>query len=318
MGHDAEHRRLVARRRMPTVLCVGIAALDQVFRVEAMPSRPEKYRSHALHVTGGGTAANAAVAAARLGATVIFYGVLGDDSVGDEIRAGLAAEGLDCGGIRRVAGRRSPLSAILVDDGGERLIVSYADPDLPWSTDHLPNALPPGVRAVLGDTRWEAGSAHFFRLAREAGIPAVLDADRGPKQVPQLVDLATHVAFSHQGARDLTGADDAPSALRMIGMRPSTWVAVTNGALGVFYWRAGKVVRHAAFPVQAVDTLGAGDTWHGAFAVALAEGATEEKAIQFASAAASLKCTRFGGRDGAPRRGEVDAFLSTAGAGPKE
>jgi sulfofructose kinase len=300
---------------VPTVLCVGIAALDQVFRVDAMPSRPEKYRSHDLRVTGGGTAANAAVAAARLGATVIFYGVLGDDRVGDEIVAGLVGERVECR-IRRVAGRRSPLSAILVDDGGERLIVSYADPDLPWSTDHLPNALPPGVDAVLGDTRWQPASAHFFGLARAAGIPAVLDADRAPKQVPKLMDLATHVAFSQQGARDLTGVDDPLSALRTIGMRPSTWVAVTNGPHGVFYWRAGEVVRYGAFPVRAVDTLGAGDTWHGAFAVALAEGSMEEQAIEFASAAAALKCTRFGGRDGAPRRKEVEDFLSSAGRDP--
>lgn len=295
---------------MPTLLCVGIAALDQVFRVDAMPARPEKYRSNALHVTGGGTAANAAVAAARLGARVMFCGVLGDDRVGDEIVAGLAAEGVDCGGIRRVAGRRSPLSAILVDAAGERLIVSYADPELPWSTDHLPQALPAGVDAVLGDTRWQAGSAHFFRLARAAAVPAVLDADRAPKDVPEVMELATHVAFSHQGARDLTGEEDPSSALRKIGARASTWLAVTHGAEGVVRWRAGAVVCEPAFPVRAVDTLGAGDTWHGAFAVALAEGASEDDAIRFASAAAAIKCTRFGGRDGAPSRSEVDGFLA--------
>jgi sulfofructose kinase len=299
---------------MPTILCVGIAALDQVFRVDVMPSRPEKYRSHALHVTGGGTAANAAVAAARLGAAVTFHGVLGEDRVGDEIVAGLDAEGVDCAKVRRVAGRRSPLSAILVDARGERLIVSYADPELPWSTDHLPKALPPGVNAVLGDTRWQAGSAHFFRLAREAGVPAVLDADRAPKEVPEVIDLATHVAFSHQGARDLTRTEDPASALRAIGTRPSTWVAVTHGADGVFYWRGGEVAHQRAFPVHAVDTLGAGDTWHGAFVVALAEGASEQQAVGFASAAAALKCTKFGGRDGTPRRSEVDAFLSGVAA----
>jgi sulfofructose kinase len=297
---------------MATVLCVGIAALDQVFRVDAMPSRPEKYRSDALHVTGGGTAANAAVAAARLGAMVRFYGVLGDDRVGDEIVAGLVAECVDCGGIRRVAGRRSPLSAILVDRSGERLIVSYADPELPWSTDHLPDALPPGVDGVLGDTRWQTGSAHFFRLARAVGVPAVLDADRAPKEVPELMELATHVAFSHQAARDLTGEEDPSSALRSIGKPSSTWVAVTHGAEGVVHWRAREVARERAFAVRAVDTLGAGDTWHGAFAVALAEGASEEEALRFASAAAALKCTRFGGRDGAPRRGEVDQLLAGA------
>jgi len=206
------------------------------------------------------------------------------------------------------------LSAILVDRAGERLIVSYADPELPWSTDHLPDALPAGVEAVLGDTRWQTGSAHFFRLARAAGIPAVLDADRAPKEVSDLMELATHVAFSRQGARDLTGEEDPSSALRRMGIRSSTWLAVTHGPEGVFHWRAGEVVRRRAFPVRAVDTLGAGDTWHGAFAVALAEGASENEAVRFASAAAALKCTQFGGRDGAPWRKEVDRFLADAPA----
>jgi sulfofructose kinase len=154
----------------------------------------------------------------------------------------------------------------------------------------------------------------LFRLARAAGIPAVLDADRAPRDVPELIDLATHVAFSHQGARDLTGEEDPSSALRTIGNRSSTWIAVTHGAQGVFHWRGREVALEPAFRVRAVDTLGAGDTWHGAFALALAEGAPEPAALRFASAAAALKCTRFGGRDGAPRRGEVDELLAS-GAG---
>jgi sulfofructose kinase len=300
---------------MAHLVCVGIATLDQVFAVEAMPARAEKYRSHHLHVTGGGTAANAAVAAARLGAKVGFHSVLGDDRIGDEILDGLAAEAVDCRGVRRVAGARSPLSAILVDAAGERLIVSYADPALPWSTGHLPPELPAGVDAVLGDTRWQAGSAHFFRLARAAGVPAVLDADRAPHEVPEILRLATHVAFSRQGARDLTGEDDPRSALRAMGESPSTWTAVTNGAEGVFFWRDGAIIHEPAFAVAAADTLGAGDTWHGAFAVRLAEKASEAQAIRFASAAAAIKCTRFGGRDGSPSRQEVDTFLARAGCG---
>jgi sulfofructose kinase len=291
------------------ILCVGIATLDQVFAIEAMPERREKYRAHDLVVTTGGTAANAAVAIARLGAGVSFFGALGDDRLGDEIVAGLEREGIDCAGIRRVAGRRSPLSAILVDRAGERIVVSYSDPELPGSTAMLPQRLPAGVNAVLGDTRWQAGSAHFFRLARGAGVPAVLDGDRAPRERPELLELATHVAFSSQGLRDLTGSDDPRAGLEALPAS-GTWLAVTNGANGVFFREAGAVAHAPAFPVEAVDTLGAGDTWHGAFVLALAEGQGERKAIRFASAAAAIKCTRFGGRAGAPNCADVEAFLA--------
>jgi sulfofructose kinase len=276
-----------------------------------MPARAEKFRAQNLTITTGGTSANAAVAMARLGAHVELFASLGDDAVGRDIVAGLEREGIGCAGVRRIAGRSSPISAIIVDEGGERMIVSYSDPLLPRETDWLPERMPEGVDAVLGDTRWQEGSAHLFRLARAAGIPAVLDADRAPAIVPELLDLATHVAFSMQGLRDMTGEDDARRALEAVAPPGDTWLAVTNGAEGVFYWSGGRVEHRPAFPVKAVDTLGAGDTWHGAFTVRLAEGFDEAEAMRFAGAAAALKCTRFGGRDGAPRREEVEEFLAS-------
>ena len=297
---------------MATLLCVGIATLDQIFRVEAMPARAEKYRAQDLTVTGGGTAANAAVAAARLGGRVVFYGTLGDDRTGDDIVAGLMREGVDCSAVRRAAGLRSPLSAILVDTAGERTVISYADPRLPGPTDWLPPELPAGTDAVLGDPRWQQGSAHFFRLARQAGISAILDADRAPAEVPDLLRLATHVAFSHQGLRDLTGLDDPAEGLRTLGGTNGTWLAVTNGSQGAFFRQGDAVLHEPACPVTAVDTLGAGDTWHGAFALRLAEGSSEREAIRFAAAAAAIKCIRFGGREGAPNRAEVEAFRAAA------
>lgn len=294
---------------MKRVLCVGIATLDQVFRVGAMPTRAEKYRAQDLVVTGGGTAANGAVAIARLGGAVSLYAVLGDDAVGDEIVAGLERENVDCSAVPRLAGVRSPLSAIMVDQAGERMIVSYADPRLPGPPSWLPDRLPEGVDAVLGDTRWQTGSAHFFRLAREAGVPAVLDADRAPQEVPELLGLATHVAFSMQGLRDLTGLGEPRTALAAFGVSDA-WLGVTDGGEGVYYWRDGAIAHEPAFAVEALDTLGAGDTWHGAFALGLAEGMDEPAAIRFASATAALKCTRFGGREGMPRRADVERCLS--------
>jgi len=289
------------------VLCVGIAVLDYVFAVDAIPTRAEKYRARDLTTVGGGIAANAAVAVARLGGRVALATRLGDDSTGDAIVGELEAEGVDCTPSRRFAGRRSPTSAIFVDSKGERLVMSYADPNLPTDPSWLPTQLPTDLGAVLGDTRWPEGAAHLFRLARRRGIPAVLDGDRRP--TAEAMDSASHIVFSEQGLTEVTGIDDPAAGLQSLGGRASNWLAVTVGERGVYCLEDGRVIHDPAFPITAVDTLAAGDVWHGAFALGLAEGMPEREAVRFASATSALKCTRFGGRAGAPRRAEVERFL---------
>jgi sulfofructose kinase len=292
---------------MPTVFCIGIATLDYVYAVPAMPTVPVKYRAGALEVVGGGIAANAAVAAARLGGRALLATRLGDDLTGDAIRAELSAEHVDLSPSRPLPGRRSPVSAVIVDPAGERMLISYSDPDMPSDPGWLPKALPAGVGAVLGDTRWEEGAARMFGFARKAGVPGVLDGDRKP-HLPESLDAPSHIAFSETGLAELTGKPDAEEGLKALGPR-ANWIAVTSGARGVHVLSEGRITHHPAFPVKAVDTLGAGDTWHGAFAFALADGMDETRALRFASAAAAIKCTRFGGRKGAPTRAEVEQFL---------
>ncbi len=293
---------------MTSVLCVGIAVLDYVYAVEAMPVRAEKYRAKDLAVVGGGIAANAAVAVARLGGRARLATRLGQDPTGAAIVAELEAEGVDCTLARRFEGMRSPTSAILVDARGERLIISYSDATIPADPSWLPGELPGDVGAVLGDTRWVEGSAHLFRLARQARVPAVLDGDRKPAHRDAL-DLATHVAFSEQGLAEITGIADPAEGLRALAGHTRNWLAVTVGEAGVYFLEDGMLTHEPAFPVETVDTLGAGDAWHGAFALGLAEGMGERAAVRFASAVAAIKCTRFGGRAGIPDRGDVDTFL---------
>jgi len=297
---------------MTGVFCLGISTLDYVYSVETMPTRGEKYRSRDLAVVGGGCAGNASVAIARLGGRCWLATRLADDLTGDQIVVDLESEGVETGFARRVPGLRSPVSAILVDAEGERMVISYSDPQMPEETDWLPTSLPDGARAVLTDTRWGEGALAALQLARSAGIPGVLDGDRKPPH-PDLVATASHVAFSAQALQELSGEEDPRAGLARVAREVSTWLAVTLGKEGVLFIENGEVACIPAFAVEAVDTLGAGDVWHGAFALALAEGQGEREAIRFASAAAAIKCTRFGGRAGTPRREELDAFLAERG-----
>ncbi|SFJ68026.1 sulfofructose kinase [Bosea sp. OK403] len=316
---------------MTGVFSLGIATLDYVYSVETMPTRGEKYRSRDLAVVGGGCAGNASVAIARLGGRSWLATRLADDLTGDQIVAELRGEGVDTSFSLRAPGLRSPVSAILVDAEGERMVISYSDPAMPVTTDWLPGNLPEGAGAVLADTRWGEGALAALALARKAGLPGVLDADRKPPH-PDLVATASHVAFSAQALRELSEEEDPRLGLAKIARNAETWLAktwlaktwlaktwlaktwlaVTLGKEGVLFVEDGKIAHIPAFPVAAVDTLGAGDVWHGAFALALAEGQDERAAIRFASATAAIKCTRFGGRAGAPRREEVEHFLAQA------
>jgi sulfofructose kinase len=297
---------------MTGVLCVGIATLDHVYQVDAMPVHAEKHRARNLLIVGGGLAANASVAVARLGGESALAARLGDDITATAILEGLLEEGVDPTLCRRFDGRRSPVSTILVDAKGERMVISYSDPAMPADPSWLPDRLPVGIDAVLGDTRWDDGSAALFRLARAAGKPAVLDGDRKPAH-SDVLRLATHVAFSMQGICEITGVTDPRSALLAYAgtqvLASDTWLAVTLGGEGVAYLDGGELRHVPGFDVRVVDTLGAGDVWHGAFALALAEGRQPPDAIRFASATAALKCMRFGGRAGAPTRAEVEQFL---------
>jgi sulfofructose kinase len=295
----------------PRILLIGQAAQDYIASLPALPREPIKYRVDSLTIIGGGLGANAAVAAARLGGQVELITRLGDDSVGIEIRTELARDGVDTSRSRCFSGRRSPISLIAVDANGERMILNYSDPAMPDGTDWLPSRLPKDTAAVMGDIRWESGALHLVRLARQSGVPAVIDADRALAR-SALLKEATHVAFSAQALREQTNCADLAMGLRTVQRDTSAWLAVTDGSRGIWFTEGERIVHIGAFGVRTVETLAAGDTFHGALTLALGEKMAERDAVRFASAAAAVKCTRLGGRSGIPDRRVVEQFLNEA------
>ena len=165
---------------------------------------------------------------------------------------------------------------------------------------------------MLADTRWPEGAlAALFEAARDAGLPAVLDADRPIPADGALLRAATHVAFSADALADYTGVADPARGLERAASGPAGLVRRDRRArTACSRRRAASCATTPASMVPVVDTLGAGDVWHGAFALALAEGRDEAAAVRFASAAAALKVQRTGGRSGAPTRAELDSFLA--------
>ena len=301
---------------MAKVICVGHSALDRVFTVEAWPQASAKVRAHAYAEVGGGMAANAAVAVARLGGAAHFWGPAGADSVAEVMSAQLRAAGVDERGLRRFAGLNSSTSAILIDARGERLIVSYRGTALEAPADWLQLDQVGSAGALLADVRWPQGAIAALRAARRAGIPSVLDADTAePATLRALAGEAEYAVFSEPGLACFAGGGNIEGGLRRALALGARLAAVTQGERGVFWVEAGEPegLRHVpAFAVPVVDTLAAGDVFHGAFALELARGQASAEALRFAAAAAAIKCTRPGGRSGSPSRDEVERFLREA------
>jgi sulfofructose kinase len=282
-----------------TVCTVGLAVLDLVMTVDALPRDARKHFADSAAVTGGGPAANAAVTVARLGGSARFVGCVGDDPIGGLIVHDLVVERVDTDDMVVVVGAPSPVSSVLVLPDGARAIVNHTDPRLHESE---PGPLP-RADAYLADVRWPLGAVAAMEAAHAAAVPGVLDLDRSSAPIPPAaVRRASHVVASI----DALDHTDPAEALADLGGRTDGWVGVTLGSDGVAWLDGGTVQHLRPPPIEVVDTLAAGDVFHGAFALALAEGRPEPAALRFATAAAAAKCTMAGGRAGIPDRHTVD------------
>ena len=293
------------------VSCVGVAVLDLIYGVECLPSTDCKMYARSFVESGGGLAANAAAAVACLGGKAVLYSRVGDDAMGASALSGLSEVGVDIRNVRRIVGSQTPHSVVLVDPKGDRALIHFGsdllDPDASW----LPLQQILEGQVVLGDIAWTQGAVRALTAARNAGLPAVIDADTSTSALAiDAVAAASHVVFSRPGLASLFDTDDPEEGLRRAASR-APFVAVTLGAQGVLWLdQRGKLQSCPAIPVAAVETVGAGDVFHGAFALALAEGRNNRQAIQFAAAAAAIKCGRSGGRPSFPNRHEVDQLLA--------
>lgn len=292
------------------VLCVGALSLDTIFRLDMMPPGAGKFiPTDAVEVAQGMATAQAA-AIVRLGGVARLWASCGDDTTGERIIESLSEAGIDLSVLRRVPNARSGFSSILMDPHGEKIIVPRYDPAIRSAPDRLPPM--DDVSVVSTDVRWPDAAALALTAARDRRIPGLLDLEQAEPEVMQrLAPLASHIVASEHGISAITGVPDPANAVIALAATHPGFIAATVGERGCFWFdrTQGKARHVAARAVRAIDTLAAGDVFHGAFALLLSEGAEPEAALRFASIAASIKCTRFGGRLGAPTRAEVEALL---------
>ena len=290
------------------VLCAGAASYDLVFRVNHHPEPDEKTTADRFIRCGGGPAANAAVMVSRMGLKAAFAGYLGSDLFGRLHLEELQAAGVNTKLVVRGEGP-TPVSCVLVKPSGERSLVNYRAADTilhPGSVD----VFDIHPRVILLDGHEPELSLVLLGEARAKGIRTVLDAGSLNRGTALLFDKVDYPVCSERFATEFTGAASPESAIDRL-ISPARCVVITLGRNGLIWKNPEGEGRIPAFPVEAVDTTGAGDVFHGAFAGSLAIGKEWEEILIYSSAAAALCCTRFGARTGIPEGWEVDRFLLT-------
>jgi sugar/nucleoside kinase (ribokinase family) len=302
-----------APKTAPRILCIGMPVRDLTFRIDELPERGFKVNASHFEEICGGNALNGAIGIVRLGGRASICGPMGDarETSSRYIFEKLAEEGIETGHIVHMPGLVTPISNIMIDPSGERTIVTFRDPEL-WKVQ-LPDTdeLLRDCSAILTENRCAEFCTDLCVEARRRGIPVVVDVDRTMSLREGLLTASSHLVFSSEALQATAGIADDGEALKKIARLTPSFLAGTRGAQGTLWLdEAQNLQQTPAFPVQTVDTLGAGDVFHGAFALAITEGQDVPSALRFASAAAALKCTRFGGAFAAPQRAEVMELLS--------
>src|SRR6202049_560003 len=297
----------------PCILCIGMPVRDLTFRIQELPERGFKVNASHFEEICGGNALNAAIGIVRLGGRASVCGPMAAARKPPSryIFEKLAHEGIETKHIVHMPGLVTPISNIMIDPSGERTIVTFRDPEL-WKVE-LPDTdtLLQDCDAILTESRCAQFCTDLCVEARRRGIPVIVDVDRAMSLREGLLPASSHLVFSREPLQETAGLADDGEALKKIARLTPSFLAGTRGALGTIWLDEHQNLQQTpAFPVHTVDTLGAGDVFHGAFALAITEKQDIPTALRFASAAAALQCTRFGGAFAAPQRAEVEGLLA--------
>ncbi len=297
---------------MKTIDFVGLGFCSNDY-LAIVPTIPidDKVQMTGHLVQGGGPAATAAVAAARLGVSAAFCGTVGDDDPGKKIRRDFASEKVDVRNLLTRIGRNSPIAYCWIDQPTGKRSVAWTRGDLEEMTpEEVDLDLIRHAKMLHIDGHQPRAALAAAHEARQCGVLVNFDAGTLRDGVPELLNETDLLIASERFARQYTGEADLKKALVKLAAIGATVTGVTMGEAGSMVIDRGKIIFCPAFKIQPVDTTGAGDVYHAAFGVRYLETHDLLECMRFASAVSALKCLQLGGRAGIPTRPEVDRFLA--------
>jgi sulfofructose kinase len=259
---------------------------------------------------GGGPAATAIYAAQRLGGATAFVGAVGDDEQGQAILDGLKNAGVDVGAVRIRKNSASPAAFCWIGKSSGKRSIAWTRGDVkPLAPHEIDVALIAGAKVLHLDGHHTEAAIHAAKTARANGVTVSIDAGTMLPNIANLVELADIVIASEKFAEKFTCEKSAETAVRRLYKGNCRFAAVTLGSAGCVGFDGKTILHQESFKVDIVDTTGAGDVFHGAFAYKYVNGGNWCECMRFATAVAALKCTKFGGRTGIPTLVEVKRFL---------
>jgi sugar/nucleoside kinase (ribokinase family) len=297
----------------------GLNAVDHLCVVSRFPERDTKPKVDGFARAAGGQAASAMVLLSRLGLRTKYVGKVGGDEIGAFSLESIRSEGVDTSDVAVVPGVTNQIAMVIVDRGrAERTILWHRPAEIATHPEEITPEKVARGRILLVDGHDAPAAARAAAIAKDQGIPVVLDAESVKEGTEDVVRNTDILIASRRFPRRFTGAshlDAAVTAIRDLGPRI---VGVTLGRLGAVVMVAdGSVWASPSYDVDVVDTTGAGDTFHGAFIYGLLAGWSVECTLDFANAVAALCCTELGARGGARSLDDVLRLMQAAEGGAR-
>ncbi len=278
------------------VVGIGQCSYDYVALVDEFLKPDEKYEATDMYEQAGGPVATALMTLSVLGWKTRFHGVTGTDPAGELIEQALCARGVDVHTVRREGASQTAL-IIVEPESGHRTIVWKRPGGKPLQPGELGEGFLDGAFLLHLDGLMPEASLYAARLARERGVPVVLDAGRMREGMIELASLSNHVVASERFAVDvgLGGAlDSSESFQRVARGKFDASFTVTLGSRGSYSLINDEVIYQPAFEVEAVDTTGAGDVFHAGYIHGVLSEWDIGRTLQFAAALAAMKCEKNG------------------------
>ncbi len=291
------------------LLGLGYCGQDFSCLVDRIPV-DAKAEALSCRIGGGGPAATATFTAARLGLRTGFVGVVGGDLRGRQIMEELRDAGVLVDQMLVRENAESPAAFCWAEkETGQRSVIWTRGTADPLQAQEVsPRAV--GITRLLHlDGHHTYAAIRTAEIAREQGVIVSLDAGTLLPGIEGLLPLCDIVIASEKFAQAFTDLEDPVAAARKLLPKNGRFGGVTLGPRGSVGFDGNRIFVQPAFPGGVVDSTGAGDVFHGAFAVRLLDGADWQECLRFASAVAALKCRKLGGRAGIPTRVETDQFL---------
>ncbi|MCV4229990.1 ribokinase [Virgibacillus sp. LDC1] len=292
---------------MAKIVVIGSASMDLVVTSTKRPGAGETVLGDSFKTVPGGKGANQAVAAARLGAEVTMIGCVGDDSFGETILSNLQSNGVVTNHVEPVTGMESGTAHIILAEGDNSIVVVKAANDriTPDYVDQAAEVIKAADIVLIQQEIPEETVVHVSELCANYQVPLMLNPAPARPVPSVVIERAAYITPNEHEAAILFGDEPLGDVLR----RYPNKLIVTEGKRGVRYFDGNEEVVVPGYKVDAVDTTGAGDTFNGAFAVALSEGMGIADSLRFANRAASLSVMKFGAQGGMPSRLEVEGSL---------